>query len=68
MNKRKVVNKDICDPEDLIGKRVRITYTGVVSHANKYNIHLKVKATKHRYVVLPNTKKAEIEILGEDNE
>ena len=67
MNKRKVVNKDICDPEDLIGKRVRITYTGVVSHANKYFINLKVKETgKRRYVILPNIREAEIEIFRED--
>ena len=62
MNKRKVINKDICDPNDLLGKRVRITYTGVVSHANKYFINLKVKETgKRRYIILPNVREAEIE-------
>ena len=67
MNKRKGFKKDISNPDDLIGKRVRITYTGLVSHANKYFINLKVKETgKRRYVILPNIREAEIEIFRED--
>ena len=71
MNKRKGFKKDISNPDNLIGKRVRITYTGVVSHANKYNIHLRVKkSVKDQYIVLPNvrggTGVTKIEILRED--
>ena len=72
MNKRKGFKKDISNPDDLIGKRVRITYTGVVSHANKYNIHLRVKkSAKDEYIVLPNVRNrrvsfAKLEVLEDE--
>ena len=46
---------------ELLGKTVKISYTGRVVNVNRYYIHLKISTQKPKFVVLPYHPKMEVQ-------